>query len=591
MQVYLKRFSVVAGFSVLILVLVAGAFFVHEQIRQQVSAQFWVNHTRRVLLQLETTESLLKDAETGQRGLLLTSDELYLQPYNSARAQLSSHIDNLAALVADDPVNESSVAELRNLATEKMAELQQTVDLFHSGRSADAKEVVLSDRGKVIMDQIRVLVAQMRAEEQSLQATRDDDYARSIRITRTSVFLLAGIGIVGLFGLAFVILRDIRRTELHAREIRAREEWFRVTLTSIGDAVIATDRNGRVTFLNPVAEKLTGRGLGEVAGTPIVEVFPIYNEFTGAKSENPVQSVLENGHVVGLANHTVLEDVDGKRIPIEDSAAPIRDDGNNLIGVVLVFRDVTHERKSQELLRRTEKLSAAARLSATVAHEINNPLEAVSNLIYLAKITPGASSELIGQLTLAEQELARVAHITRQTLGFYRESNDPRPMEIAPVIDSVLDLYANKLRTKEITVDRRYEQCPPIIGVPGEIRQAISNLLSNAVDAVSERGNIVLSLSCLDQPGDKYVHIAFEDDGPGISAENVDRIFEPFFTTKRNVGTGLGLYVTREIVERHGGTLEVRQNGHHRVLSGACFLLRLPCDPDPRALESLVPPA
>jgi signal transduction histidine kinase len=136
---------------------------------------------------------------------------------------------------------------------------------------------------------------------------------------------------------------------------------------------------------------------------------------------------MELGRVIGLANHTVLQNTKGALIPIEDSAAPIRDSKDNLIGVVLVFRDATHERKSQEILRKTEKLAAVARLSATVAHEINNPLEAIGNLLYLAKSIPDTPAETLQHLQLAEEELDRISHITRQTLGFYQSPTFPAP--------------------------------------------------------------------------------------------------------------------------------------------------------------------
>jgi PAS domain S-box-containing protein len=192
--------------------------------------------------------------------------------------------------------------------------------------------------------------------------------------------------------------------ELHAAQIKQREEWFRVTLTSIGDGVIATDERGKVTFVNPVAERLTGTQLSQARGKLIEEVFPIFNELTLQPVENPVGKVLALGHVVGLANHTVLRHRDGSLLPIEDSAAPIRDDAGRLAGVVLVFRDATSDRKSQEILRKTEKIAAAARPAATVAHEINNPLEAVNNLIFLAKLRPGVPADTVNDLTLAEQE-------------------------------------------------------------------------------------------------------------------------------------------------------------------------------------------
>jgi signal transduction histidine kinase len=250
---------------------------------------------------------------------------------------------------------------------------------------------------------------------------------------------------------------------------------------------------------------------------------------------------------------------------------------------VLVFRDVTNERKSQELLRKSEKLAAAARLSATVAHEINNPLEAVGNLIYIAKVSPGVSPDIVQHLILAEQELDRVAHITRQTLGFYRESNEPGPIDIPGLIEQVLRLYSNKLDSKNIRVESEFGESPPMIGVAGELKQVVSNLVSNAVDAVSSDGTIRISLKRSENGNGGGVQFLIEDDGPGISPENLDRIFEPFFTTKKDVGTGLGLWVTREIVERHGGTINVNARHGKEGPSGAAFVVSLPCIPDREA--------
>jgi PAS domain S-box-containing protein len=575
MHVLVRRFSVIAGFSVLILMLLAGAELTSRRLRIQVNNQALVAHTRQVLLELETTESLLKDAETGQRGLLLTRDSRYLSPYTLAKSQLNTHLENLVRLVSDDPAQVASLRELRPLIADKMAELQLTLDRYQSGDADGARSVVLSDRGRQLMDQIRAVLKRMGDEERRLEGTRIAEYESSIRLSDLFLYLSSALAVVGLCLLAMLILREGRMRERHAREIQEREERYRVTLTSIGDAVIATDRTGIVTFLNPVAESLTGRSAKEAFGRPIHQVFPIFNEFTGSPTENPVDRVMADGRVVGLANHTVLVHADGRRIPIEDSAAPICDDRGQLIGVVLVFRDATSERKSQEMLRRTEKLTAAARLSATVAHEINNPLEAISNLIYLSKLIPDTPSQVLEHLTTAEHELARVAHITRQTLGFYRESADRAAFDLREVMDSVLGLYTNKLKVKGITVERNYETCPLVIGVAGELRQAMANLLSNAMDAAPENGNIRVTIRAADGMEAGSVEAIIEDDGPGIPTENLARIFEPFFTTKKDIGTGLGLYVTREIVERHGGTIMAEsRNG---AGPGACFTVGLPC--------------
>ncbi len=593
MTTYLKRFSVILGFTILIMMLIAGTVVTRRRVGVQIQDHYWVAHTRQVLFELEKTESLLKDAETGQRGFLYTGDTKYLAPYDRAHTQIDAHIDTLAKLVADNPGQSASIPDLRNLAHEKVAELQQTIDLFRTGNQAGARALVLSNRGLAIMSHIREIIDQMESRELTLESERVSQYQDNVHATIAWIYIFALTAIAGLAFLSYYIVREMRLRERHSEDIRQRGEWFKTTLTSIGDAVIATDREGKVTFLNPVAENLTGMTTEQAVGRPIHEVFPIFNEFTGAVSDNPVQKVIEKGKVVGLANHTVLQHVDGRRIPIEDSAAPICNDKEQLIGVVLVFRDVTSERKAQELLRRSEKLAAAARLSASVAHEINNPLEAVCNLIFLAKLAPTMPPEVAEQLSMAEHELARVAHITRQTLGFYRESNEPQPIDVVPIIDSVLGLYSNKLKTKNIQVQRKFGECPPVIGVPGELRQAIANLFSNAIDAVEQNGNISVQLNCVRDSGEEEIQLLIEDDGPGIPKDDLQRIFEPFFTTKKDIGTGLGLYVTREILERHGGTITVRPGADHNSsagptkTAGACFVLRLPCDSDPHARESV----
>jgi PAS domain S-box-containing protein len=578
MQSFYKRFSVFAGFALLLAVLIGNAFFTRRQLGVLVANQSGVTRTRQVLYELSQTESLLKDAESGQRGFLYAGDPKYLAPYNAAIGQVQAHIDNLAQITADNPRERALIPELRVLSERKLAELAQTISLYRAGKQDEAKTLVLTDIGLIHMNEIRRVIGQMTQEESSLEAVRTTQYQHSVRGAILSIYLASLLAMAGLVLLANYILREMGLREKHAAEIRAREEWFRVTLTSIGDAVIATDEHGKVTFLNPVAEKLTGNWLATAKGRDIKEVFPIFNEMTMNTVEDPVRKVLQLGTVVGLANHTVVQHSNGTLIPIEDSAAPIRDGHHRLLGVVLVFRDVTHERKSQEVLRKTEKLAAAARLSATVAHEINNPLEAVVNLIYLAKAEPETPPAVVETLTLAEQELDRVAHLTRQTLGFYRESHVPELIVVEELIESVLKLYSNRLSNKNITVHRDFAECPPINGMAGELKQVISNLISNATDAVSRNGTIVVRARFIDDAEGAMVQVVIEDDGPGIANENVDRIFEPFFTTKEDVGTGLGLWISKEIVNRHGGSILVRSRIGSQT--GAAFTILLPIHPE-----------
>jgi PAS domain S-box-containing protein len=578
MQLIYKRFGVITGFVLLLILLVANALLTRRQLAVQVQNQARVEHIQQVLIALNQTQALIKDAETGQRGYLYTGDPQYLEPYNQALAQLDPQLNLLQQMFAN-PAKKAEVGQLRTLTQAKLAELAKTIQLYNSGSPDAARTEVLSDRGRLLMVEIDNLIGKIQLRETTLESTRIEDTRRSIRDTYISIYLASLVAAAGLCFLAYYITKAMAQREIYARQLEEREEWFRSTLTGLGDAVIATDARGNVTFLNSMAEKLMGTTLSVARGKYIENVFPIFNETTLKPVDNPVKKVMEHGLVIGLANHTVLLNTDGTYVPIEDSAAPIRDGRGRIVGVVMVFRDATVERKSQEVLRKTEKLAAAARLAATVAHEINNPLEAIGNLIYISKATEGLPESAFTNLSLAEEELSRVSHITRQTLGFYRESKQPNEVDLPTLVESVLNIYSNKLRTKNITLVRDFHDCPPIQALAGELKQAVANLVSNAADAVPHGGMICVRIDCHEDATTHIVKIIVEDNGPGIAAEHRDHIFEPFFTTKKDVGTGLGLWVTKEIIERHSGTVEVRSmNGTGP--SGTAFSITLPVRPD-----------
>lgn len=579
MRPSLRQFGIIAGFVLLGLLLVTNALLTKHRLDVQAADAQWVLRSRQMQVALEDAESTLKDAETGQRGYLLTGDATYLAPYHRAAAEIGPRIDELQRITADDPAQQAEIRDLRGLTGEKMAELAQTIALYSSGKADQARNVVQSDRGMLIMDNLRLLLARMRQEEIRLDGVRDAEYRRSIRMSAVGIWLASLAALLGMIALAYFIVRERTLREKHAHELRTSEEWFRTTLGSIGDAVIATDRSGNVTFLNAQAERLTGATHEGARGMRIGEVFRIFSEISGDAAEDPVKKVMELGAIVGLANHTVLKNREGSLIPIEDSAAPIRDDHGELIGVVLVFRDATAERKAQEVMRKTEKLAAAARLSATVAHEINNPLAAVVNLIFIAKHMPGVPDAVVEQLAQAEHELERVAHITRQTLGFYRESGTQELIAVPALIESALRLYSNKIAAKSIKLERDFDHCAPVTGILGELRQAVSNVIANAIDAVDQNGTISVAAHTIHGGDHCMVEFTVADDGPGISAEDMERIFEPFFTTKKDVGTGLGLWATRTIIERHGGSISAHPHTEGAP-RGASFAVRLPCTHD-----------
>jgi len=242
---------------------------------------------------------------------------------------------------------------------------------------------------------------------------------------------------------------------------------------------------------------------------------------------------------------------------------------SQVVGIAL---ESTQQIKTEEALRQSEKLAAAGRLAATIAHEINNPLEAVTNLLYISLHNPDLPTSVREYLQQADQELARVSHIARQTLGFYRESAIPEEVSLAQSVEQVLDLYRRKIVSKDIVVRADLDPQVHVRGSKGELRQVISNVILNAVDAVAKGGTIAVRVS---RSGQGMASLTVADDGEGISRESRSKLFQPFFTTKRDIGTGLGLWVSKGIVEKHGGSIQVRSSTNH-FRTGTTFVVKLP---------------
>jgi len=227
-----------------------------------------------------------------------------------------------------------------------------------------------------------------------------------------------------------------------------------------------------------------------------------------------------------------------------------------------VTSDTTERKLTEAALLRSEKLAAMGRLASTVAHEINNPLEAVTNLLYLARTDNTESTVTRDYLASAERELARLSNITRLTLGFVRSNGDTADTDVAEVVDEVLHLFQHRLETKNVHVERQYEPGVSVRIAPHELRQIATNLVANAADAVGlSDGRISIRIQRADGDGSMHGVLQVEDNGSGIEPANLARIFEPFFSTKEDLGTGIGLWVTKELVEKNGGRIAVASGG------------------------------
>ena len=252
------------------------------------------------------------------------------------------------------------------------------------------------------------------------------------------------------------------------------------------------------------------------------------------------------------------------------SSAPMRDATGAIWGAVAIVRDVTEQRQAEQALIRSEKLAATGRLAATMAHEINNPLETVGNAIYLAASDASLSDAARAHLAVAERELERAAHLTKQTLGFYRETESPTVFQLSDTANAVIELYRPKLTNKGIVISREFADADRVVAVEGEVRQILSNLLANAIDAVPKGGHIRVRTShSTALPFRHTIRFTVADNGSGIEPALRKKIFEPFFTTKESLGTGLGLWVTKELTVKQQATIRLRS----RLGGGTVFCL------------------
>jgi PAS domain S-box-containing protein len=363
-----------------------------------------------------------------------------------------------------------------------------------------------------------------------------------------------------------------------SEELRQQREWFAVTLSSIGDAVITTDTQSRITFLNPVAESMTGWTSADAAGMALEKVFHIINEDTRLEVINPVTQVLLSGTIVGLANHTALVGRNGAVIGIEDSAAPIRDTGGNIVGVVLVFHDVTERRQNEQMLRDADRRKDE--FLATLAHELRNPLAPIRQAAMIAK-APSATdaqkrwshdviSRQVDHMALLLDDLLDISRITRGALQLRVEMT-----ELAAVIDAAVETARPLMETKRHEFSIHIPQEPVHFAAdPLRLAQVLANLLTNAAKYTDAGGRIQVRAEVAG--GD--IEIGVVDTGIGIPAAALRSVFDMFAQVKMaqdrsEGGLGIGLSLSKALVELHGGTIRASSAG---LGLGSEFIVRLP---------------
>jgi PAS domain S-box-containing protein len=338
--------------------------------------------------------------------------------------------------------------------------------------------------------------------------------------------------------------------------------------------IVALDQERRVSAWNNAAEQVFGWTQGEVLGRALPIILPQrQGEFEAWCCQ------LRTSHRGYVGFESVARDQNGSEIDVSISAASVGDSQDGASGLMMILEDVSRRKRGEELLRRNEKLIEAGRMAAALAHEINNPLSSVVNLIYLLGQNEHLDEHAREQLRLAQEELGRVVHISKQMLGLHRESAAPTRVSLADLMDSVLDLFSQTIRRRGVTVSRRYRIPGEVMGYPGELRQVFSNLVANALEVLeSGRGRLSIHISPAlrwsSRGAQPAVRLTVADNGCGIPGEHRKQIFEPFFTTKGEKGTGLGLWVVKGIVQKHEGRMRMRTTTAAGG-SGSCFSIVL----------------
>ena len=352
--------------------------------------------------------------------------------------------------------------------------------------------------------------------------------------------------------------------------LQASRDRFDRLVKAMPLGLLISDVTGRLIFANGAAERLLEISMADADEHTLAQICPAMT----AHGE-----ILRSGVTPEPFESTCMTVRTGQRVDVLLGIALLNPDAELARRELAVFlADLTLQKKSEEMLRRTEKLAVAGRLAASIAHEINNPLEAVTNLLYLLDHTD-LSAEGRSYLQLAQSELNRVAQITVQTLRFHRRSTRPVETDLVDLLGSVLALLDSRVRHLGVRVSKRFRPVPRIVIHDGEIRQVIANLIGNALDALSANGELMLRVAAGTHPVSKATGITLTvaDSGVGMSTATLKRIFEPFFSTKGHTGTGLGLWISQEIIEKHHGSLRVVSRTASGVRSsGTVFRLFLP---------------
>lgn len=575
-----------------LLVLVAAIAVVYRDAVLFRSARQDAFQAEQVVATTGSLLSALKDAETGQRGYLLTGKVEYLEPYDDALSAIHGDLDKLKRQL-NLPADKVVMPGLERIVNKKLVELKTTIDFRKHGDPASALNIVLGGSGKAAMDEIRSLCSVIDESARTpMLASQQiaDTSATSLRWLSIGsllvLFLLLLVALITIGRATTARVRLIRELDLREREATHAKDTLELTLRSIGDAVISTDDKGEIRFMNKCARSLTGWDNDSGIGQPLSRVFRIVNERTRDTVESPVEKVLRLDAVVGLANHTVLISRNGREVPIDDSAAPIRDADGKLLGVVLVFRDISERRRAEkaieegraELSRSNAALQRSnadlETLAYAIGHDLQEPLRTIASFTQL--LTREVSEpKALGYADFIVAGVNRMSELIRDLLEYAQVTHSAAArtelVNFQEVIGEVL--WNLQARITETGAVIQPTTLPIVAADRRAVVQVLQNLVSNAIKYAGTRRPEVTVSAEQRSNGDWVFHV--RDNGIGIDMRHADKIFEMFkrlHARDEYSGTGIGLAICKRIVELHGGSIWVESQPGQ----GSTFSFTLP---------------
>ena len=346
---------------------------------------------------------------------------------------------------------------------------------------------------------------------------------------------------------------------------------------SSDDAIISKDLTGTITSWNAAAERLFGYTSEEIVGKSVLTLIPKHLHHEEPEILARLRANLKIDHY-----ETQRVAKSGEVIEVSLTISPIRDGAGKVVGASKIARDISERKKAQRALIDSEKLAATARMAATIAHEINNPLESVTNLAYLLATDNSLSETAHKYAEMLLAEVSRASDIARQTLSFHRDNSTPGAVKVSELVRNMIEIHSPRLDKRRVKVVASLDYEARVWGLSSEFRQVLMNLLLNATDAVDDDGEIHIRVGIVGQK----VHLLVCDNGCGIPKQYQRRVFDPFFTTKNSKGNGLGLWVSKGIVEKHHGKIRLRSR-MEGARHGTVFQVILPIHQEERSKSSV----